>query len=364
MVEATNFVEKTLGKSLDPEKTPETPAEIQKEIPIYTPPPPPVPQYIQPQPTVQIIEKIVYKKQRIHGFFRTLTIIALLAIGFLMLWESTGIIELSVNAFKLHQIYPIIIILSSIIIRSYKWFLGKIFGLLLFLGVFCWIFTLGIYTSLYTTTKQKSNITYTYTVPKSTTKKTQIHIEKLAGNTYIEGNTNKENIERDRNSDKNLISQSGEKNSIGYIKISEDKNRNILQNNISTANITLPKKQKINLLYIKSLIWIHTIDMKTYQRDMLKFHWAINDLTIKVGNIASGNKIEIQGAAANIDMEIPNDVGVTLYYKHYIGKLALENFKAETEKNRFISNNFAQTKKRLDIYINLWIGNTKINRKK
>jgi hypothetical protein len=33
----------------------------------------------------QVIEKIVYKKQRVHGFFRTLMLIVLLAIGFLML---------------------------------------------------------------------------------------------------------------------------------------------------------------------------------------------------------------------------------------------------------------------------------------
>jgi len=126
MVEATNFVEKTLGKSLDPEKNIETPAAAKESVPVYTPPPqprqefiPPQPQILQP-PVIQIIEKIVYKKQRIHGFFRTLTIIALLAIGFLMLGESTGIVELSVNTFKLHQVFPIIIILSSLIIRSYK----------------------------------------------------------------------------------------------------------------------------------------------------------------------------------------------------------------------------------------------------
>lgn len=128
MVEATNFVEKELGKSLDPEKNPEIISENKKEIPIYTPPQKTKEealynnaqeQYIQ-QPNIQIIEKIVYKKQRIHGFFRTLTIIALLIIGFLMLGESTGLITLSINSFKLHQIFPIVIIFSTIIIWSYK----------------------------------------------------------------------------------------------------------------------------------------------------------------------------------------------------------------------------------------------------
>lgn len=94
MVEATNFVEKTLGKSLDPEKNPEIVSEIKKEIPVYTPPQKKYENTVSidsqmQEPTIQIIEKIVYKRQRIHGFFRTLTIIALLAIGFLMLGEST-----------------------------------------------------------------------------------------------------------------------------------------------------------------------------------------------------------------------------------------------------------------------------------
>ncbi len=126
MVEAKNFVEKELGKSLDEEQNAEQTPEKKEAVPVYTPPPPPIqeplppePQIIQ-QPVIQVVEKIVYKRQRIHGFFRTLTIIALLAIGFLMFGESTGLVTFSINSFKLHQIFPAFIILSTIIIRSYK----------------------------------------------------------------------------------------------------------------------------------------------------------------------------------------------------------------------------------------------------
>ncbi|MEI7920008.1 MAG: hypothetical protein WCH65_07840 [bacterium] len=94
MTEAQNFVEKEMEKILEiPEPTSKEP-EIQ---PTYTPPVRtfspetksqpakdvfdfPTPSSLEKEPTVQIIEKIIYKKQRIHGFFRTLTIIALLAI--------------------------------------------------------------------------------------------------------------------------------------------------------------------------------------------------------------------------------------------------------------------------------------------
>lgn len=85
---------------------------------------------------VQIIEKIVYKKQRVHGFFRTLTIIVLLVIGFLMLGESVGIAKVTIGNFSLNIIYPLVVIFSTIVIRSYKGLFGKLFGLLLFLGVF------------------------------------------------------------------------------------------------------------------------------------------------------------------------------------------------------------------------------------
>ncbi|MEI6673447.1 MAG: hypothetical protein WCL02_09520 [bacterium] len=127
MSEATNFVEKTLGKRLDSDEdiftknNTESLPETKKEPPVYTPPQnSSVQQQSIQQPVIQIIEKVVYKKQRIHGFFRTLTIIALLAIGFIMLGESTGIINLSINSFKLHQVFPLFIIFSTIVIRSYK----------------------------------------------------------------------------------------------------------------------------------------------------------------------------------------------------------------------------------------------------
>ncbi len=61
---------------------------------------------------------------------------------------------------------------------------------------------------------------------------------------------------------------------------------------------------------------------------MFKFHAGIGDITIRVGNVLSGNKIEIQGAAANIEIDIPKDVGVMMYYKHFIGMLNVPGFES------------------------------------
>jgi len=367
MVEATNFVEKTLGKSLDPEKNIETPAAAKESVPVYTPPPqprqefiPPQPQILQP-PVIQIIEKIVYKKQRIHGFFRTLTIIALLAIGFLMLGESTGIVELSVNTFKLHQVFPIIIILSSLIIRSYKWLFGKLFWLIIFLGVWGWMFTVSIYTWLNPSSKRTSGETIKYSIPELQSGTTNLYIQTLVGNSEIRGNKKNDSIAWTRNSDRNLLVASGNNGNVAYLKLQEDSNRNILHNNASKMDLTLPDKQTFDLLYIKNLLWQQTIDLSTFQRKMLKFHAGIDDVTIKIGNVLSGNKIEIQGTAANIQLDIPKDVGVLMYYKHLVGMINIPDFDA-LSGHYFQSKNIATAKTMVNMYINIGIGNTKINR--
>ena len=372
MVEATNFVEKTLGKRLDWDKNSETMPEAQESAPKYTPPiterkpkfidPEPQTQQILQQPTIQIIEKIVYKKQRIHGFFRTLTIIALLTIGFLMLGESTWLITLSINSFKLHQMFPIFIIFSTIIIRSYKGIFGKIFGLMLFLVVFGWIFTIGIYTWLNPSTKRKSDsILHHDIIHTQDNTENNLYLETLIGNSYIEGSRTITGITSTRNSDRNLLVSSGNKMGIDYITFNEDSNRNVLQNYISNIDLTLPTTAPFNLIYIKNFLWLHTIDLNTFQRKTLKFHGGIDDITIRVGNVLSGNKIEIQGTAANIDMIFPKDIGVMMYYRHLIGKLQIADFDM-LSGHYFQSKNIGTAKAILNIYVNLWAGNTKISR--
>gem|GEM_PF-6731531 len=49
-----------------------------------------------------------------------MTIIALLVVGVLMLLENTGVMKLSIGNTNLDLIYPVIVIFSTIIIRSYR----------------------------------------------------------------------------------------------------------------------------------------------------------------------------------------------------------------------------------------------------
>jgi hypothetical protein len=107
----------------------------------------------------QVVEKIVYQKQRIHGFFRTLTLLTLLFVGVLMLLEVMGIFSLSIGGVALNTFYPVFVILSVIVIWSYKGIFGKIFGFLMFLSVVAGFFVLSVYSSLTPSTITNSSST-------------------------------------------------------------------------------------------------------------------------------------------------------------------------------------------------------------
>jgi hypothetical protein len=251
------------------------------------------------------------------------------------------------------------VIFSAIILRSYKKIFGKIFWLILFLWVFWGVFSITIYTSLNPSTKRKEWTNIQYTIDKNT--ETNIYLETLIGNSHIEGSTKYNNIQWTRNSDRNLIINSWTNEWITDLELNEDKNRNVLQNYRSNINLTLPNTKIFDLLYVKNFLWIHTIDLNSTQRKTLKVHAGINDITINTENILSGNRIEIQAAAANIELNIPKDTWVRMYYKHLVGKLNAPDFN-ELTWHYLESTNIKDSKKMLYIYVNLLAGNTKIHR--
>lgn len=354
MTESQNFVEKELEKNAD--HISESSSPIESPIPTYTPP---AKTEEQPQTTVQIVEKIVYKRQRFHGFFRTLTLLAVLIIGFLMLWEATWLVTLSINDFKIHDVFPICIIISTIIIRSYRGILGKIFWLILFLSIFGGFFTIGIYTSLHPTDEWKTGNDITYTLP-STTGDISINLDTLLSTSYIKG-TQHTNIQGTRNSDRSMHINSGKDTKT--IIFNEDKHRNILQNYRSKMNLFLPQSQTLDTLYIKSFFWLYTIDTTQLQRKNITFHGGINDLVLKIANVDSGNKIEIQGAISETDIYLPKNIGVLLYYKDRAGIITLPWFDIGSG-NTYTSKNINTATTLLHVYINLGVSHTTFHRTK
>ena len=165
-------------------------------------------EWIQAQP--QVIEKIIYKKQRVHGFFRTLTILALVVIGFLMLLETLNVFSLNINGFNLNLIYPIFILFSSVVIWSYRGLFGKIFGLLLFLVVVGGFFTIWVYTSLNPSTETKfwSYISYPF---DSTVQYSKLYINTLVSDFTFIGKKTDNFIKWNYGSDRKLLVLSGNK---------------------------------------------------------------------------------------------------------------------------------------------------------
>lgn len=92
--------------------------------------------------------------------------------------------------------------------------------------------------------------------------------------------------------------------------------------------------------------------MTTFQRKTLKFHAGIDDITLHIGNVLSGNQIEIQGTAANVTLDIPEDIGVMMYYKHMVGMIDAPGFDI-LSGHYFQSQNITTAKETLNIYINL-----------
>ncbi len=368
MNEAQNFVEKELWTS---SSTPTwaSPSQEEPMIPIYIPPQP-QPQasqtatpetswwvwWKQEESKIQIIEKVIYKKQKIHGFFRTLTILALLAIGFLMWWESTGMIELTINNYPLHNIYPMFIIISTIVIRSYRDLLGKIFGLWLFLKVFGWIFIIGIYTGLQPVHQRKAE--HTINIPLSTWWINTFQTTTLFGEIHIQS-TQSGNIKGIRHSDRKLLLS---KKDTHTIYLQEDPRRNILQHYQSNLTLHLPETILRKYLYLKNFIGKHTIDLRNFERKNIIIHGGIQDVIIQVGkNISSWSYLEYQAAIANLHIDIPQDIGVILKYKQLWGKGNFPWFIA-SGNNYLQSTNIHDAKAILYITIAMGLGNISINR--
>jgi len=336
-------------------------------IPFYQPQTPPMPSQanVEASPgmsgvkvdTPQVIEKIVYKKQRIHGFFRTLTIIALLAVGVLMLLENTGVMKLSIANFDLYLIYPIIVIFSTIIIRSYRWIFGKLFWLILFLWVVGGFFWVSTYTSLNPSTKSKFGNYVSYTSPAWDTKwmvLTKLNINTLIGNFDIKWTETKNLAEWTYKSDRNLLVTTGVKTNYDYLHLREDPNRNILQNYASNLTLGIDDTKIVDL-YIKNLLWMHTIDLSDIRWSDAKIHGWIQDLNLTLGNnVFKDNELEIQLVGGRITINAPKDLGIKLYFKQRAWSLELTDFDIKG-KDYYESKNLATAKKVVNINIGAWI---------
>lgn len=306
-----------------------------------------------------IIEKVVYKKQRVHGFFRTLTILALVIVWFLMLAEVLNIFKLNINWFNFSLIYPIFIILSSIVIWSYKGIFGKLFGLLLFLAVFVWFGTLGVYTSLNPSTNTKFGSYVSY--PANTgLKASKIYLETLISDLNIQGKQTNNLVEWNYAGDRILTIASGVVASWhDYLILQEDINWNLIQNYYNTISFGVNQTQS-TYIYVKNLLSMEKVDLSNINWSNVKLYgWAsILDLTLW-SNVRDWGEIFIQSAVSDITLHLSKGVGVKLTHSNLAGKLNLINF---TQKDKWVyeSTNIKAGQPTVSINIKLGVGRVNV----
>lgn len=302
----------------------------------------------------QVIEKIVYQKQKVHGFFRTLTILALVVIGFLMLLETLHVFSLNINGFDLHLIYPVFILFSSIVIWSYKGLFGKLFWLLLFLIVVGWFFVIGVYTSLNPSTATKFGSYVSY--PSSTGQYTKLYLNTLVTDLTLQWKKIDNLMEGNYWSDRKLLVFSGSTGNYQYYSLQEETNLNLLQNYYSVFSLWISSTQPL-YLYVKNLLALQKIDLSATLAKTVKLHAGamISDIIID----SALQNLDVESALADITLHLPKEVGVKLTYKHYVWQLELADFEQKWPWY-FESTNIATAQKVVNITMRFGGARTKI----
>lgn len=288
-----------------------------------------------------------------YWFFRILTIGVLVVIGFLMLGESLNLFRFYVWNVSLDTIYPVIIILSTIILRNYKRAFGKIFWLFLFLLVFGWFFSVGIYTSLNQYSKSSFSQTIKNNVPKSSL--VDFSIETFIWSINLAGWRQNSFVEWKYKSDRNLIIQNSLSSGMSYFSIEEEKDWNILQDYQTNLDLKISRNQPISL-YVKNLLWQHIIDMSNITRNEAKIHLWFADLNLILGKqIVSWNLLQIEDSVANVKIQIPEDVWVRMYSKRFIWYMMWEL--VEKWDNYYESTNIDSAEQivNIDIKSGIWV---------
>lgn len=304
------------------------------------------------KPEVQVVEKIVYEKQRIHWFFRTLTLLTLLFVGVLMLLEVLGIFSLSISGVAINTFYPIFVILSVIVIWSYKGIFGKVFGFLMFLSVVAGFFVLSVYSSLTPSTTIDTNNTWSkidFSLA-SWHRYSKVYIQTVLDSLQVSGQSGANLLSTQYDTDRTMILLSGTiQSGHTYAIVQESPNVNLLERVYTKLNVWLNTTQPL-YMYIKTLLGQNNLDFSQTNVRALRIHGGIVSQNIILWTgFASGAKIDLEAAVADVTLHLPKTIGVRLYHKSYIGKTDFPNFIQSTGENMYVSNNIDKATSVLDI---------------
>lgn len=336
---------------------------------------PQVPVQQQPQINVHVAwakEHIVIEglweqnKKRTNWLFRILTLFALTATWFLMLWEATWILKLNLKGFDLNLIYPIVVLLSVIILFVYKKLIGKILGFIVFVIIIGGLWTIALYHSLVPGGPSVFDDNLVFALNDS--QNAVVHINTYIGD-YALSSKNFSGVgpimmKWTYQSDRSLLVETGfTQDNIPYLYLNEDNNRNVIQEIYSNLNLYLSDTAVFDL-YFKNFLWNYTMDLNTIDWKSLVIHGWIGNSHLTIWNSFENEaKLEIKSARAKITIEIPKNVGVRLYYKQLAGSIELQNFKkVPWEKNYYESLNIGTANKIIEIDTSVGVGKFKAER--
>ena len=285
---------------------------------------------------------------------------ALVVVGFLMLLESMNIAKVSIGNIALDAIYPIFVIFSCIVIRSYKGRFGKLFGLFLFLWVFGGFFSIRIFHNLSADTPAKFDTPVLYEI--TGTKNENLTISTLVGNMDIEGNTKSPYLQGTRTSDRDMITSKTQTGDQETILIQDHNTLDLLENFISKLTLFVPSTSNFWNIYIKNARGKEDIETSDMHRKKLTLHGGINTIHVQIDDMDKLGELEIQWAIQSIVLTIPKDVGVSMKYRQLLGTKNIPNMQYQSWY-LYTSTNINQAKKILNVSINVAVGKLVINRK-
>jgi len=301
------------------------------------------------------------KKVRVNWFFRWLNILALLWVWVLMLLESMDVLNLRFESFNISGLYAIIVILSVIVMVSRKWLLSKILWLILFLTVIGGLSAITIYHSLTPATSNQFEDKLAFDLHDGN--KADLRFNTYVWDFKIKWSKIPVLLEWQYIADRGYHFSTGiSQNNIPYMYFQESSDRNVIQKLKSNLNIKLSQNKSFDL-YLKNFVWNYDLDFVWLDFDHATMHGGIWDLRMILWqSVNNWSLIEIRSAWSDIEIDIPKNIWVQLYYKQLMWTIELSNFvKSETEKNYFESLNIDTASKVIKIDANIGIGKLKIN---
>ncbi len=293
------------------------------------------------------------KRQKVNWFFRTMVLIVLSFVSIALLLENFGILSLNYGTTSFDTYYPIIILISTVVLYWYRWFFSRLISTLLFL------ITVGLFGSICIYNHYSNNLNNNQIIKeniKNSEWKVNFSLENFIWTNKI-WSTNSWLVMWNYNSDRNIVINKWDNS----INIGLEKYWDILHSIRSDLVIWLNQNRSFD---ITSKIWRgnHIIDLKNVYRENLNVNWWIGDINITLGKNLNWNKnMHVWSIFGNVTINIPRNTNVEINTRKLAWSIKLEWFEQINKRNYKTINTNNNPRQNIKIKLNLWYSNFKIN---